>query len=117
MSEHLQQKALVSWFKLQYPKLMLIAIPNGSHLAGDAKIRAIKMHKMKAEGLTVGAPDLMLVKASKDYHGLFIEMKWAQNKQSDAQKDMQQYCLMRNYQYKVCYSWEVAKFEIEEYLK
>jgi len=115
MSEHAEQSALVSWFKLQHPKLKLIAIPNGSHLAGDARLRAIKMRKMKDEGLTIGAPDLMLVAPNKHYHGLFIEMKFS-TKQSEAQEEFEQYANQHGYKYAVAYTWEVAKQIIEDYL-
>ena len=60
---------------------LLFSIPNGAHLAGDAKHRAIQMNRLKREGLRTGVPDLMLAfpKIRRTlqfiFTGLFIEMK------------------------------------------
>lgn len=37
-----------------------VSVPNGSHLAGDKQARIRQMAAMKADGLRVGFPDLML---------------------------------------------------------
>ena len=88
-SEHAEQVAVIQWWAIyaaahKLDPRLLMAIPNGAHLAGDTKARSIQMAKLKAAGLRVGAPDLLL--AVPDYqtewsgkvahrHGLFIELK------------------------------------------
>jgi hypothetical protein len=118
-TEHQHQTALVQWFRLQYPKfkLHLFAIPNGAHLAGDARLRAIKMNAMKAEGLTPGASDLFLMIPKNNYHGLFVEMKTTGGKVSDNQKDFMGAANAMNYKTVVCYGFDDGKKAIKEYLK
>jgi hypothetical protein len=59
-SEHDEQAALVAWFRAQFPRTLIFAVPNGAHLAGTARVRAAKMAKLKAEGLAPGIPDLCI---------------------------------------------------------
>lgn len=59
-TEHDEQVMFVNWFRLQFPRVMIIAVPNGAHLAGSERVRAAKMARMKAEGLTPGVPDLFI---------------------------------------------------------
>ena len=75
--EYDEQKEVISWFDSTYRqyKALLFAIPNGSFLAGDARMRTIQASKLKRAGQRNGVPDLMLPIPSHDYHGLFIEMK------------------------------------------
>lgn len=54
------QEAFVSWFRLQWPTVLVYAIPNGAALGGNAKQRAIQMQRLKREGLVVGHPDLSI---------------------------------------------------------
>lgn len=77
MSESQHQKAVVKWFRMQYPKYAynLFAIPNGSVLAGNSRQRAMQMQRLKLEGFVNGVSDLFLMLARQGYHGLFIEMK------------------------------------------
>lgn len=63
-TEHEEQVAFVKWFRLQFPRVMIFAIPNG----GDR--HAAVAAKMRAEGVTPGVPDLFI----PDWH-LFLEMK------------------------------------------
>ncbi len=81
-TEHQEQSAVVQWWKSYgptrgYDHRLLIAIPNGSVLAGDARRRAIQSRRLKDEGMQVGSPDLFLAIARTPYAGLFIEMKRA----------------------------------------
>lgn len=115
--ESAEQKSLVRWFGLQYPKLTMFAIPNGAHLAGDARQRAIKMTNMKAEGLVPGVSDLFLMLPKGDKGGLFIEMKATKGTVSDAQQDFINEAIAAGYEAKVCFGFDDAKSAIESYLK
>jgi hypothetical protein len=53
----------------------LIAIPNGTQLAGGPQARARYMASLKAMGLKPGASDLFLAKPVASYHGAWFEMK------------------------------------------
>lgn len=63
-TEHEEQVNFVRWFRLQFPRVMIFAIPNG----GDR--HAAVAAKMRAEGVMPGVPDLFI----PDWR-LFIEMK------------------------------------------
>lgn len=63
-TEHEEQVNFVRWFRLQFPRVLIFAIPNG----GDR--HAAVAAKMRAEGVTPGVPDLFI----PDWR-LFLEMK------------------------------------------
>ena len=67
--EHLLQVQCINWFRLQYPKELIYAIPNG----GQRNIITAK--KLKAEGVTAGIPDLFVAAACGGYNGMYIELK------------------------------------------
>ena len=69
--ESILQRACVAWFRRNYPDyaLLLFAVPNGG---GRSKVEA---GIMKAEGVTAGASDMILLMPSYDHHGLCIEFK------------------------------------------
>ncbi len=71
MRESAEQAAFVEWFRLQFPRTIIASIPNGAHLAGDAKDRARQMAKLKWEGLVPGMPDLCI----PEWGPLWIEFK------------------------------------------
>lgn len=85
--EHDLQVACVAWFRAQYPKdaAMLFAVPNGGHR------NAIEAARMKAEGVTPGVADLILLEARGGYGSLCIETKTRRkgSGQSDRQKAWQ----------------------------
>lgn len=89
-SEHSQQTALFCWaaqHSLIIPELrLLFAIPNGGL---RDKVTA---SRLKAEGVRSGVPDIFWPVAARMpshvsiyYHGLFIEMKAAKGRVSEAQ--------------------------------
>jgi hypothetical protein len=59
-SEHQEQKAFVQWFGHQFSGVRILSIPNGAALAGDGLRRAMQMGRLRAEGLSPGAPDLFV---------------------------------------------------------
>lgn len=107
------QKACVRWFRLQYPKLasLLFAVPNGG--ARNAVTGAI----LKAEGVTKGVADLLLLVPTKHHHALCVEMKTPKGRQSQAQKDWQKAVTDQGYSYIVCHSAEEFIREITRYLR
>lgn len=62
--EHPEQVKFVDWFRLQFPGVLIYAIPNG----GNRNV--ITARKLKAEGVLAGMPDLHI----PDWD-LWIEMK------------------------------------------
>ena len=83
-NESRTQIACVTWFRYQFPKYakLLIAVPNGGNRNLEAKI-------LKAEGVTAGVSDLLLLVPKKGYGCLCIEMKTEKGWQSDEQKEWQ----------------------------
>ncbi len=114
--EKAEQKRLVRWFRLQYPRLVMCAIPNG----GRRDI--LEAHSLLLEGVTPGMPDLLLLQGLKGLNGLFIEMKRPKEKGkpnpvvSPSQKAMIAYLLESGYGAVVCYGFDEARSAIVEYL-
>jgi len=53
-SEHSEQVGFINWFRVQYPRVLIFAIPNGEK-------RSISVAKrLKAEGVVRGIPDLYI---------------------------------------------------------
>ena len=71
--EHRIQCSCVKWFNLKYPKLKgrLFAVPNGG------RRDTVTGGKLKAEGVTAGVSDLILLKSNRDYGALLIECQFA----------------------------------------
>lgn len=81
-SEHQEQCCLVEWFRVKYPDVRIMAIPNGMRAKGiGAAVKA------KKEGMSAGFPDLFIPAWQ-----LFIEMKKSKGgKVSIEQKDWLRY--------------------------
>ena len=112
------QQSCVKWFRLQYPKELLFAIPNGGQ---RSKITA---SILKAEGTVAGIPDLFLAKHKfgKEgttiviHHGLFIEMKTATGRLSKDQEYWLTKLNTKGYLAKECRSGSEAIELIEAYM-
>lgn len=77
-TEHTEQVKVVNWFRRQYPRVLIFAVPNGEQ---RSKITGARL---KAEGVTAGVPDLFIPEWR-----LWIEMKRAKGGTvSPAQKAM-----------------------------
>lgn len=70
-------KALTKYYRTRWPKLALhfMHIPNGAHLAGNKKQRAIHMNRLKTEGLLPGVSDYFISLPTEEYCGLWLEIK------------------------------------------
>lgn len=108
--EHLLQSAYVSWFRLQYPKILLFAVPNAARRS--PRLGAY----LKAEGMLAGVADLCILYPTTEYHSLWIEFKAGKNKPTDAQLDFLKYANSHNYAAVVCYDLDTAIAVTKEYL-
>jgi len=105
------QQQCVTWFRLVHPELVLFAIPNA------AKRGKALASIMKREGMLAGVADLFLMCPSKEKHGLFIEMKTEDGKQTDTQKAFAWNSRSKGYAYELCRSFDEFRDIITKYLK
>ena len=93
--EHINQGMVVDYLRLR--RIGVCSIPNGASLGTRkgvdpktrAKVAAIQMNKLKAEGLEEGAPDLLIRRMCRccDYpRPIVVEMKSKSGVLSDDQK-------------------------------
>lgn len=132
MNKHLEeaeQAAFVEWAQYQRSEsgqLLIMAIPNGSYLAGDPKQRAFQMARLKKAGLKTGAGDLFVAAARGGWHGLFIEMKKCRDDfrtaaeanaaPTEEQLQFGEMATRAGYRYIVCYGFEEAMAALIAYL-
>lgn len=105
-TEHEEQVNFVKWFRLQFPRVMIFAIPNG----GDR--HAAVAAKMRAEGVTPGVPDLFI----PDWR-LFLEMKRRKGgRVTPEQKRVMEHLEMAGYTCAVARGFDEAmEFVMERY--
>ncbi len=118
-SENMIQTTLLAWFGRTYPELKgrMFSIPNGAHLSGDERQRARQMNRLKAEGLSVGVPDLFLPVVTLDYAGLFIELKKEGGRISKEQKAWSEYLTVAGYKAVIVFGLDNTKSAVREYLR
>ena len=85
-------------------------MPNGGYR--NAREAAI----MKAEGVTAGVSDALLLVPRGDFHGLCIEFKTATGRQSDHQKQWQADAEKQGYRYEIIKNLDTFIALIENYL-
>jgi hypothetical protein len=104
-TEHDEQKRFVWWFRVQYPMVKIIAIPNGG-----ARSKATA-GRLKAEGVTPGVPDLFIPEWR-----LWIEMKRTKGGSvSKEQKIMIDYLQSVGYSVKLCFGFDDAIKQVREF--
>ena len=102
------QRQMVQWFRLQYPKYIIAAIPNGGQRSAlEAKI-------MKGEGVLAGFSDLVVIAKT---NVLFVEVKTKEGRQSELQKKFQADVERLGFQYSVCRSLQDFQMTVEKWLK
>jgi hypothetical protein len=113
-SEDTEQINVVSWANWnmnRYPELRwLFHVPNGG---SRNKQEAVKFKQM---GVKAGVSDLYLPYPKGSYCGLFVEMKFGNNRQQDTQKEFLADMAAAGHFVATCYSAEEAIKVIEEYL-
>lgn len=72
---------------------------------------------LKAMGMKDGVPDVVLPVARKNFHGLYLEMKYGKNRETKEQKEFMELLRQEGYKTSVCYGFENAKGEILKYLQ
>ena len=105
------QQACVKWFRLQFRDVIIFSIPNG----GSRHQKEVS--KIKAEGVLAGVSDLFIMKGSRGFHGLFIEMKYGKNKTTEAQDIFLEKAKKERFATAVCYSFEEFVKITTQYLK
>lgn len=107
------QIACVRWFRLQYLQYarLLFAVPNG----GNRNLR--EAARMKAEGITAGVADLILLMPRHEYGALCIELKTAKGRQSDSQKEWQEAAEKSGNRYVICRTLEEFINTITNYMQ
>lgn len=113
--EHQEQAAVIGWARQnehKYPKLeKLFAIPNGG--LRDARVG----QKLKQEGVRPGVPDLCLPVKSRNFNGLYIEMKATRNGNVSApQKEWLLRLGEEGYAVAICFGADAAINVLEQYL-
>jgi hypothetical protein len=113
-SEDTEQISIIQWAewnRRRYPELKwLYHCPNGG---SRNKQEAVKLKQM---GVKAGVSDLCLPYPKGTYCGLYIEMKYGNNRQQPAQKEFLADMAAAGHFVATCYSAEDAVAIIEEYL-
>lgn len=113
-SEDTEQINVIQWACCnidRYPELKwLFHVPNGGT---RNKREAVKLKQM---GVKVGVSDLELPYPKGAYCGLFIEMKFGDNRQQKTQKEFLADMVAAGHFVATCYSAEEATKVIERYL-
>jgi hypothetical protein len=106
-TEHYEQRELVRWFRLMFPGVLLMAIPNGGARS------AATAGRLKAEGVLAGVPDLF-VPAWR----LWIEMKRTKGGVvSGDQKKVISALRDAGYEVLICRGFADAQAQISEHVK
>lgn len=108
-SESSEQVAVVEWCDLMH--IPVVHIPN------EGKRSVAYAVMLKKMGLRKGFPDLFITRACGKYHGLFIELKYDDNKPTEDQKRWLDILTAEGYACAVCYSAEAAVEIIKSYTK
>ena len=115
MPRHIEsqiQRACKKWFDYQYPQFasLLFAVPNGG-LRGKREAAI-----MKAEGMTAGVADMILLIPKKGYASLCIEFKTEKGRQTQNQKDWRRVAEMHGNKYVIVHSFDEFVKAITAYL-
>lgn len=119
-TESAHQQAVMCWAAMNtatHPELRwLHHIPNGGARGDDAKTRAIRGGKLKAEGVKEGVSDLCLPVKRGIYSGLYIEMKKPGGKPSKLQLEFGVFVTEQGFRFCIIDNWQDAVACLTRYL-
>jgi hypothetical protein len=104
------QSDCVQWFRTQYPRTVIFAIPNGGNR------NPITGAILKREGAMAGVADLFVMKCNPEFAGLFIEMKAGKGKASEAQEAFKHEVIVAGYAYYTCRSFDEFTSTVNKYM-
>lgn len=116
-SEAEQQKQIIRWCNTMcdYPKYNELALIY--HCPNGGQRNQKEAYHLKLEGVKAGVPDLFLPVARGGYFGLYIELKWDNNKTTALQDWWLKSLSKQGYLCYVCYGFEEAREIIEKYIE
>lgn len=110
-TERAVQRSILAMVKLRFPDVFVAHIPNGAHLFGDDRTRAMQMGALKGDGLRKGMPDL----AAYWNHGhALIEVKRPGGKLSPDQEELHALFAAMGHKPAVCTSQAEAYLFLRE---
>jgi len=86
------------------------------HIPSGGKRNLIEAINFKRMGVKPGIADYFLMISNKSYHGLWLEMKYGDNKLTENQIEFRDLAITRGYDYKIAYTCEEAIDIITHYL-
>lgn len=106
------QESCFTWFRYQYPQYdkLFFAVPNGG------KRNAKEAARFKKQGVTPGVSDTIFLKPIGKYHGLCVELKIGNGKQSEEQIKFQCDVEAEGYKYFIAKTLEQFIYIIKTYL-
>jgi hypothetical protein len=109
--ESYEQRAFFQWARLHPLARKAFAVPNGG------KRSRLQGAILKAEGVTAGEADILLLHPASNAHGLVIEMKVGDNNLTDDQEAFLQTCAADGYACLVAWGAECAILWTQAYLR
>ncbi|NIQ92405.1 MAG: VRR-NUC domain-containing protein [Deltaproteobacteria bacterium] len=109
--ESVFQAQCVEWYRLQYPDMIIFAIPNGGY-----KLSAQLAYRFKAMGVLKGVPDLFVPHARNGYNGMFIEIKLPTTRATREQDEMHAVLKEENFRVEICRTIDEFIRTVQEYL-
>lgn len=108
MAEIDEQKMLVAYAEAKGVRVY--------HTPNEGKRNPWTGRRLAAAGLRAGVPDLCFTTARGGYFGLYIEMKWGNNKPTAAQKRWARDLRAEGYAVEFAYSFEQGRAILDKYL-
>lgn len=103
----------MAWNDFPITRKLLFHVENELNFAGDNSIRgAIR----RSEGIVKGVSDLILLIPRRDWHGLMIELKTEDGRQSLAQKEWQSLVEAQGYRYEIIRTLDDFRSLLWDYL-
>lgn len=95
--ENLFHEAVITYFKVQHPKIFITHHPN------ESKKTAFERFLYKILGVKTGIPDILIFTPRKGFNGLAIELKIKPNKPSTIQNECMNELKACNWRVEVAY--------------